>query len=139
MWSVVARSFHTLSKWPLSAHVTVSLLFVRLGVDRMHAPNRGLRSLAKNLDESVPMDDVEVFYEAYADEEMLALRTENGIQIQVSADEQETFYKLIYEIFGNPDTIAGQIYRDLQERETSSGMTVAQMIEAGRQAAENDN
>ena len=34
------------------------------------------------------MDDVEVFYEAYADEEMLALRTEEGIQIQVSANDQ---------------------------------------------------
>jgi hypothetical protein len=85
------------------------------------------------------MDDVEVFYEAYADEEMLALRTEDGIQIQVSANDQETFYKLIYEIFGNPDTIAGQVYRDLQERETSSGMTVAEMIEAGRKAAEQMN
>ncbi len=85
------------------------------------------------------MNDVEVFYEAYADEEMLALRTEDGIQIQVAADEQDTFYKLIYEIFGNPDTVAGQIYRELQERETSSGMTVAEMIEAGRKAAENNN
>ena len=84
-------------------------------------------------------DDVEVFYEAYADEEMLSLRTEDGIHIQVAADEQETFYKLVYEIFGNPDTIAGQVYRDLQERETSSGMTVAEMIEAGRRAAENNN
>ncbi len=121
-----------------SARVTVCLLFVSLGPSRA-CTNRGLRSLAQISDDSVPMDDVEVFYEAYADEEMLALRTENGIQIQVSADEQETFYKLIYEIFGNPDTIAGQIYRDLQERETSSGMTVAEMIEAGRQAAENNN
>lgn len=84
-------------------------------------------------------EEVEVFYEAYADEEMLSLRTEDGIHIQVAADHQETFYKLVYEIFGNPDTIAGQIYRDLQERETESGMTVAEMIEAGRRAAENSN
>lgn len=138
MWQRGTHSFHVLRKWLLSTHVTISLLFIRLGAGRSYTHNRGPHSL-KNLDESVLMDDVEVFYEAYADEEMLALRTENGIQIQVSADEQETFYKLIYEIFGNPDTIAGQIYRDLQERETSSGMTVAQMIEAGRQAAENDN
>jgi hypothetical protein len=84
-------------------------------------------------------EEVEVFYEAYAEEEMLSLRTEDGIHIQVAADHQETFYKLVYEIFGNPDTIAGQIYRDLQERETGSGMTVAEMIEAGRRAAENNN
>lgn len=84
-------------------------------------------------------EEIEVFYEAYAEEEMLSLRTEDGIHIQVAADHQETFYKLVYEIFGNPDTIAGQIYRDLQERETSSGMTVAEMIEAGRRAAENNN
>lgn len=84
-------------------------------------------------------NNVEVFYEAYADEEMLALRTEDGIHIQVAADQQETFYKLVYEIFGNPDTIAGQIYRDLQERETESGMTVAEIIESGRQAAQKNN
>lgn len=85
------------------------------------------------------MDDVEVFYEAYADEEVLALRTEDGIVVKVAAEDQETFYKLIYEIFGNPDTIAGQIYRDLQSRTTESGMTVGEMIEAGRRAAENSN
>lgn len=85
------------------------------------------------------MEDVEVFYEAYADEEVLALRTEDGIVVKVAAEDQETFYKLIYEIFGNPDTIAGQIYRDLQNRTTESGMTVGEMIEAGRRAAENNN
>lgn len=80
-----------------------------------------------------------MFYEAYADEEVLALRTEDGIVVKVAAEDQETFYKLIYEIFGNPDTIAGQIYRDLQNRTTESGMTVGEMIEAGRRAAENNN
>lgn len=80
-----------------------------------------------------------MFYEAYADEEVLALRTEDGIVVKVAAEDQETFYKLIYEIFGNPDTIAGQIYRDLQNRTTESGMTVGEMIEAGRRAAENSN
>ena len=39
----------------------------------------------------------------FTDEEMLSLRTEDGIHIQVAADHQETFYKLVYEIFGSPD------------------------------------
>lgn len=85
------------------------------------------------------MEDVEVFYEAYAEKEVLALRTEDGTIVKIAAEDQEMFYKLVYEIFGNPDTTAGQIYRDLQNRPTESGMTVGEMIEAGRRAAENSN
>jgi len=85
------------------------------------------------------MEDADVTYETYADREVIGITTTDGIHVEVSAEDRETFYQLAHEIFGDPATVAGQAYRSVLEHETESGMTVKELIRAGRRAALNEN
>jgi len=85
------------------------------------------------------MNNVDVTYETYAEQEVIAITTEDGLRVEIAAEDQETFYKLAHEVFGDPSTVAGRAYRSVLERETTSGMTVKELIQAGRQAALNEN
>jgi len=85
------------------------------------------------------MDHADVVYETYTDREVIAITTEEGIHVEIAAEDQETFYELAHEVFGDPTTVAGKAYRSVLQRETGSGMTVKELIQAGRKAALNEN
>jgi len=85
------------------------------------------------------MDPADVVYETYADREVIAITTDDGIRVEIAAEDRETFYELAHEVFGDPTTVAGRAYRSVLRRETESGMTVRELINAGRQAALNEN
>ncbi len=85
------------------------------------------------------MDRADIVYETYAEQEVIAITTEDGVHVEIAAEDQETFYELAHEVFGDPTTVAGEAYRSVLQRETRSGMTVKELIRAGRKAALNDN
>lgn len=85
------------------------------------------------------MEHADVVYETYTDREVLGITTEEGLHVEIAAEDRDTFYELAHEIFGDPTTVAGQAYRSVLRRETESGMTVKELIRAGRKAALNEN
>lgn len=85
------------------------------------------------------MDRADIVYETYAEQEVIAITTEDGVHVEIAAEDQETFNELAHEVFGDPTTVAGDAYRSVLQRETRSGMTVKELIRAGRKAALNDN
>lgn len=83
--------------------------------------------------------DVDVDYDGDADCNRVNIRHESGIRIEIEADDKEHFKVLHEEIFGDPESLAGAVYRAVIEMQTDSGMTVADVIEAARDRATDQN
>ena len=83
--------------------------------------------------------DVVVNYDGDSERNRMSVKHESGIRIEIEADDKEQFKILHEEIFGDPATLAGAVYRAVIEMQTDSGMTVAEVIEAARDRATDQN
>ena len=82
---------------------------------------------------------LKVDYDGDANYNSMLIEHESGIRIEVKADDKEQFQMLYEEIFGDPETLAGAVYRTVMEMQTDSGMTAEEVIEAARDRAADQN
>jgi len=83
--------------------------------------------------------DVSVYYDGDANSNCMSIEHERGIRIEIEANDKELFQVLHEEIFGDPEALAGVVYRAVMEMQTDSGMTAAEVIEAARDRSADKN
>ncbi len=83
--------------------------------------------------------NVDVEYDGDADRSKIIVRHESGIRIEIEADDRRHFEALHEEIFGDPESLSGAVYRDVINMETESGLSAAEVIEAARNRSIDNN